>query len=336
LEAKSEAETMDEEPSSSGPPASNAVISGVCPVVAVPFLDDGAVDVEGFRAVVEHVILSGVPALNLFGLASEYYKLTDQEREVLGSTLLARTRSNSDVMAFLSVTDHATEVAVQRARHYEEQGADGLVVLPPFILRPSSAAIAEHIEAVLSAVTLPVVVQYAPSQTGVTVEPETWARLHQRRPNLGMVKVEAEPPGRYISTLRHVSQGRLNALVGYAGVQLPDALRRGASAVQPGCSFVEVYVELMRLWGSQDHAGFTHLHRNLLPFISYWMQGVELIVQVEKHILLRRGIIASDHCRRPHYALDDEEYYLIDRFFDEFGEFFQEQKRRPKGSAGDD
>jgi dihydrodipicolinate synthase/N-acetylneuraminate lyase len=284
-------------------------------------LDDGAVDVEGFRSVVEHVISSGVPALNLFGLASEYYKLTDDERDVLVSNLLVRTRFSSGVMAFVSVTDHATEVAVERARHYEEQGADGLVILPPFFLRPSSVAIASHIEAVLAAVAVPVVVQYAPSQTGVTLEPEMWARIHRKWPNLAMVKVEAAPPGRYISALRHATQGRLNALVGYAGLQLPDALRRGAAAVQPGCSFVEVYVELMRLWGARDYAGFTHLHRKLLPFISYWMQGVELIVQVEKHILLRRGIIAGDHCRRPHYTLDDEEYRLIDRFLDEFGEF---------------
>ena len=294
-------------------------IKGVCPVLAVPFSDGGALDVDGFVSVVEHVIGSGVSAVTLFGLASEFHKLTDAERDRLVAALVERTRS-TDLGAVISVTDHATEVAVERARTYVAAGADALMLLPPFFLRPSAAAIIAHVDEVLAAVSIPVIVQYAPLQTGITIDAEVWALLHEARSNLAFVKVETQPPGPYLSAIAAASGGALGSLVGYAGVQLPDALRRGAAGVQPGCSFTEIYVELVRMWETGDKAGFDLLHRRLLPYISYWMQGVELIVQAEKSILARRGLIAGDYCRRPGYVMDSEERLMIDRFLDEFAD----------------
>jgi 4-hydroxy-tetrahydrodipicolinate synthase len=195
------------------------------------------------------------------------------------------------------------------------------MLLPPFFLGPSAAAIIAHVEEVLAAVSVPVIAQYAPVQTGVRIDAEVWASLREARSNLALIKVEAQPPGPYVSAIAAASSGALGSLVGYAGVQLPDALRRGAIGVQPGCSFTEIYVELMRLWNTGDEAGFDLLHRRLLPFISYWMQGVELIVQAEKSILARRGLIAGDYCRRPGYVMDGEERRMIDRFLDEFADF---------------
>jgi len=289
-------------------------------VLAVPFSDGGGLDVGGFESVVEHVVGTGVSAVTLFGLASEFHKLTDAERERLVVALIGQTRSKPDVAAVVSVTDHATEVAVERAQRHVAAGADVLMLLPPFFLGPSAAAIVAHVEAVLDAVSVPVIVQYAPVQTGVRIEAEVWASLHAARPNLALIKVEAQPPGPYVSAISATSSGALGSLIGYAGVQLPDALRRGALGVQPGCSFTEVYVELMRLWDMGDEPGFTLLHKRLLPFTSYWMQGVELIVQAEKSILRRRGLIAGDYCRRPGYVMDGEERRMIDRFLDEFAD----------------
>jgi 4-hydroxy-tetrahydrodipicolinate synthase len=134
--------------------------------------------------------------------------------------------------------------------------------------------------------------------------------------------VETQPPGRYVSQLVEQSQGRLKALVGYAGVQMPDALARGAIGIQPGCSFTEIYVELWHRW-LNDKSAFPLLHNQLLPYINYWMQGVELIIKVEKVILKKRGIIASDYCRSPSYTLDDHELIQIENFMTEFAEWLQ-------------
>ena len=297
-------------------------ISSIIPIVAAAFTNSGSLDEDSFQSLIRHLIETGASALTLFGLATEFYKLTDREREQMQALLLAETSRFESVAGIISITDHSWEVACHRARIAEEQGADGLMVLPPYFLGPGEDAILEHLKRVIGSVKIPVIVQYAPVQTGVRISPEVFIKLNETLPNAEFVKVETQPPGRYVSQLIERSQGRLKSLVGYAGVQMPDVLARGAVGIQPGCSFTEIYIELWRLWQT-DKTGFQTFHNKLLPYINYWMQGVELIIKVEKVILKQRGIIASDYCRSSAYALDERETAQIENFISDFAEWLQ-------------
>jgi dihydrodipicolinate synthase/N-acetylneuraminate lyase len=297
-------------------------ISGIVPIVAATFTNSGSLDEDSFQSLIRHLLKTGASALTLFGLATEFYKLADNERAQMQMLFLAETRQSESVAGIISITDHSWEVASQRAQAAEAQGADALMLLPPYFLGPSEDAILEHLKRVIGSVKIPVIVQYAPLQTGVRILPEVFLKLRDALPNADFIKVETQPPGRYVSQLVERSQGRLKSLVGYAGVQMPDVLARGAIGIQPGCSFTEIYVELWRLWQT-DKTAFLVLHNKLLPYISYWMQGVELIVKVEKVILRRRGIIASDYCRSPSYILDGREQTQIEHFMGDFAEWLQ-------------
>ena len=297
-------------------------ISGIVPIVAATFTNSGSLDEDSFQSLIRHLLKTGASALTLFGLATEFYKLADSDRIQMQRLFLAETCQSDSIAGIISITDHSWEVASQRARDAEAQGADGLMLLPPYFLGPSEDAILEHLKRVIGSVKIPVIVQYAPVQTGIRIPPEVFLKLRDALPNADFIKVESQPPGRYISQLVERSQGRLKSLVGYAGVQMPDVLARGAVGIQPGCSFTEIYVELWRLWQT-DKTAFLVLHNKLLPYISYWMQGVELIVKVEKVILKRRGIIASDYCRSPSYSLDEREQAQIEQFMSDFAEWLQ-------------
>jgi len=295
-------------------------ISGIVPIVAATFTESGALDEDSFQSLVRHLMTTGASALTLFGLATEFYKLPDSDRAPMQKTLLAETQRSDSVAGIISITDHSWEIAVQRASEAEAQGADALMLLPPYFLGPSEEAILEHLKRVIGSVKIPVIVQYAPVQTGVRISPDVFLKLRDALPNADFIKVETQPPGRYISQLVERSQGRLKSLVGYAGVQMPDVLARGAVGIQPGSSFTEVYVELWHRWNTNS-SEFLTLHNRLLPYINYWMQGVELIIKVEKMILKKRGIIASDYCRSPAYVLDEVEQKQIDRFMEDFVEW---------------
>jgi 4-hydroxy-tetrahydrodipicolinate synthase len=295
-------------------------ISGIVPIVAATFTNLGSLDEDSFQSLVRHLLDTGVSALTLFGLATEFYKLSDHDRTQMQAIFLAETSRSETVAGIISITDHSWEVAVEHAHAAEAQGADGLMLLPPYFLGPSEKAILEHLKRVISSVKIPVIVQYAPMQTGVRIAPEIFLKLRDSLPNADFIKVETQPPGRYVSELNEGSQGRLKSLVGYAGVQMPDVLARGAVGIQPGCSFTEIYVELWELWQTNKDA-FQVLHKKLLPYINYWMQGVELIIKVEKTILKRRGIIGTDYCRSPAYALDERELTQIEHFIGEFSEW---------------
>jgi len=297
-------------------------ISGIVPIIATSFTNSGALDEDSFQSLVRHLLKTGASALTLFGLATEFYKLADSDRIQMQTLLLAETSHSESVAGIISITDHSWEVACQRAQHAETQGADALMLLPPYFLGPSEDAILEHLKRVIGSVKIPVIVQYAPMQTGVRLLPEMFLKLRDTLPNADFIKVETQPPGQYVSQLVEQSQGRLKSLVGYAGVQMPDVLARGAVGIQPGCSFTEIYVELWHRWQT-DKAEFQSLHSRLLPYINYWMQGVELIIKVEKVILKKRGIIASDYCRSPAYTLDEHELTQIENFMTEFAEWLK-------------
>lgn len=297
-------------------------ISGIVPIVAATFTSSGALDEDSFQSLVRHLMATNASALTLFGLATEFYKLADSDRARMQKLLLEETSRSESVAGIISITDHSWEVACQRAQNAETQGADALMLLPPYFLGPSEDAILEHLKRVIGSVKIPVIIQYAPVQTGVHIAPDVFLKLRDALPNADFIKVETQLPGRYVSQLVDQSQGKLKSLVGYAGVQMPDVLKRGAVGIQPGCSFTEIYVELWQLWQT-DNAEFQFLHKRLLPYINYWMQGVELIIKVEKTILKRRGIIASDYCRSPSYALDEHELTQVENFTTEFAEWLK-------------
>jgi len=292
-------------------------LGGILPILAAPFTARGALDEDSFQSLVRHLIGCGVSGLTLFGLVTEFYKLTDRERARLQALLLAETSRAQAVAGIVAITDHSWEVAVGRARAAEVDGADALLVLPPHFLAPSPAAIRQHLIQVIRSVNLPVIVQYAPVQTGLRLAPEFFVRLRDELPNLALVKVEAQPTGPYVSALLDDSGGRLGALAGYAGLQLPALLARGAAGLQPSCACAEVYVELWRRW-RVDRAAFQALHLQLLPYMVEWMQSLELIIRADKVILQRRGLIASDYCRAPAYALDAAEAAGVERCLDQF------------------
>jgi len=298
-----------------------ALVKGVSPVLAVPFTDRGEVDYDGFERVVRYVIGTGVSSMMFPGFASEFYKLTEGERSRLLSILLGITSARDDVAAIVAVQDHATRLAATRAREAVDAGADLVNLLPPYLLSPSRTAVVDHVVTVLEAVApAPVVLQYAPAETGTSLDAQTIAGIAAANANLRLVKVESSPPGRLIGELAAMDPP-LPSIEGYAGVQLPDAWRRGAVGTQPGCSFTEIYVRIWELLSTGEVAAGEDLHRRLLPYISYWMLDTELIIAAEKRVSHRRGLFASDYCRGPAHRLDAEELRRIEVFLDEFAEF---------------
>ncbi|GDX05423.1 dihydrodipicolinate synthase family protein [Buttiauxella sp. A111] len=290
-------------------------IVGVNPITAMPFTTSGEIDEHSFVRLLEHLSTSGAQGTTLFGIASEFPKLHDMERDRLAQVFVS-TLAGSPLYRAMSVTDHSTELAVKRARDYAKLGVDVLMLLPPFFLSPSPQAIQEHIFAVLEAVDIPVMVQYAPGETGLPITPEQMAEIAARYPH-AVFKIECNPPVDY--TREFLSKApQASVLNGYAGLYMLQMLAAGGKGVMPGCSFTEAYVRIYRHWQNGEQQQAEALHQALLPYIQRWMTHCEYIIQVEKTILARRGIIATDYCRRPGWQLTAEDSQLIDRFLSDF------------------
>ena len=289
-------------------------IHGVCPIAPAVFHADGSLDYNGFERCCARMIELGAQGLALFGIAGEYYKLEPEEEERL-IDLVVRVCHSHRVPAVISNTKHSTAAARRRAARIEASGADCMMVLPPFFLKPAGAELLDHLDAVAASVTMPLMLQYAPEQTGVAIAPEALAALGKRHGNLRYFKIECRPPGTYVSRLRSLLPPQCGILVGNAGFQMIEGFRRGAIGVMPGPSMPDLY---RRIWdallaGEDDEA--QRLHDSLNALLNHIRQNVEMIIHYEKHILQRRGLIECAHCRPPGFHPDAVYDHLFEELF---------------------
>lgn len=291
-------------------------IKGICPIIAAPFTESGEVDYNSLENLVKTLIQGGCRAVTLFGIAGEYYKLSDDERTKMAEVTVKATKEAGG-KTIISVTDHSTEVAVARAKQFEALGADCLMLLPPFFLKPGAKYLYEHMKAIANAVKIPIMAQYAPEQTGVAIPPETFCKLEKECPNMIYYKIECKPAGPYVTNLMKLTDGKMKIFVGNAGFQLIECMDRGAVGAMPGCSMYDVYLDIYNNYASGNREKAIELHNKLLPMLNHIRQNVEQIISFEKRILKRRGIITCDYCRKPSY--DTDEYFdkLFDEFYDE-------------------
>lgn len=292
-------------------------VTGVCPIITTPFDDRGEVDFESLRSVIQWIGRAGCHGATLFGIAGEYYKLADNERRAMAELTVEECRK-AGVASIVSVTDHATEVAVKRAKEWQDLGADCVMLLPPFFLKPNADQLCAHMIAVAQAVSIPVMLQYAPEQTGVAIPAETLAAIRNEVDTPIIYKIENRPPGRTISRMLELTGGETDIFVGNAGFQLVEGLDRGAVGAMPGCSMCDVYVRICELYQT-DRRATIELHSVLLTVLNHIRQNVEQIIYYEKRILVERGVLKSAYCRRPTFTPDEtmdavfsEVYQLIE------------------------
>jgi len=296
-------------------------LKGIIPAIASTFTRTGEYDYDSYTNLVRTLTSGGCHGIFLFAIAGEYYKLTEAEEQRLVTITVEECR-RSGTPSVISVTKHATEVAIRSAQEYEAAGADTLVVLPPFFLKPGGAEVVDHLRRVAQAVKIPVVVQYAPEQTGVSIAPQALANLCNEVENMQYFKIECKPPGAYISKLMEITGDAARVIVGNAGFQMIEGFERGAIGVMPGCSMYDVYLKIYSLLMRGQRRQAMLVHNDLNAMLNHIRQNVEMIIAFEKKILKKRGIIAEDTCRTPTFTSDpvyDElfEYYyeLIQPYF---------------------
>src|SRR4051812_38261688 len=108
-------------------------LEGVYPILNTTFHDDGSLDLASQARLVEHLLEAGAHGLGLFGNASEGYALNASERQQI--LKVVRKEVNGRIPLVVSSGHTGTDIAVELSREAEDQGADALMVLPPFFLK---------------------------------------------------------------------------------------------------------------------------------------------------------------------------------------------------------
>jgi 4-hydroxy-tetrahydrodipicolinate synthase len=275
-----------------------------------PFLPDGALDLESLRRQARYVRDSSAAGMVFPGFVSEWWKLS--EEEILSAASAIREETRGGPLLVLNVTAQSTYGALRQTRAFLDIGCDALMCLPPFIVPSGQDEALRHLRRLFEAAGAPFILQYSASLTGLSLDPVQLLELHRQYPRFNCVKVDFVPPGPAISRLRALLPASVTYLVGFAGLQLPDSLLRGASGLMGGAGHLEEDVAAFRALTSGDGDGRDAFY-SLLPLLNFEMQTVPMSIALHKRLLYERGIIASDHVREPGRSLDSMEIEELHR-----------------------
>ena len=156
----------------------NAIGGGLLSFPVTHFRPDLSFDEAAYREHCDWLLQHGVAGLFAAGGTGEFFALTPTETERVCRAAVEETRGRVPVIAGCG---YGTAIAVEMARAAERAGANGILLLPPYLITPSQVALAAHIEAVCAATSLGVIVY---NRDNSVVDDQTLAQLCEHCPNL--------------------------------------------------------------------------------------------------------------------------------------------------------
>ena len=278
-------------------------LHGVCTIALTPFTEEGELDEVSIESLSNFYVDAGVHGVTILGIMGEAHKLSDAERQVVTERYVSAIGGRVPVVAGCSAV--ATKVVVERARAAEDAGAAAVMVAPPNNQR-NLDLVFEHYRQAAEAVSVPVVVQDEPVNTGVVMPAPFIARLVDEIGGCHYVKLEEAPTTIKISGLLKNAESEVGVFGGLGGMYIYEELVRGAVGIMTGFAYPHVLVETYRLFTEGETREAQEYFFRYLPLIRFEAQLGVGGVGIRKEILKLRGVIASSHVRFPAPALDEK------------------------------
>lgn len=287
---------------------------GVVPVVPSPFQPDESVDLESLRAVVDWIAGAGLAGMCLPAYGSEFYKLSEAERDLVVSVAIEQCDGRIPVIA--QANHPSALLAAELAGKYEAMGADIISFALPRQFGTSAVDIVDYCATVAAGTTRPVMVQdFNPG--GVSIGTDLVEELSDRIENLQFLKLEDPMMTDKLADIRNRVGVRVSIFEGWGGLYMLEGIAAGIQGIMPGVAIADLLDKVYSAADSGDGAEAYSRFGALLPFITFTLQNFELFLQVEKRALVRSGLIQSATVRSLSYSMSPRVLahadYLIDQ-----------------------
>lgn len=289
-------------------------LTGVLPVVQLPYHDDETVDFDTLGREIAWLIERGASGVAM-AMVTETLRLTHEERKTVAAAICQAADGRGD--SVISVGAESTFAAVELAKQAESVGATAVMAIAPISVPPLADELIRYFERLVAAVSIPLVVQDASGYVGRSIGIANMARLLEEfGPERILFKPEASPLGPQLSALRDATKGKARVLEGSGGIALLDNYRRGIDGTMPGSDLI---VGIVAMWKALVRGDEAAAYRVSLPLSSLvaLQVGLDGFLAVEKHLLVKQGVFRNTVVRGPvGYRLDAETRNEVDRLFD--------------------
>ena len=163
-----------------------AIFRGCGVAIATPFREDGSVDYDAYRDLINWQIEEGINAIITCGTSGEASTMDDDEHVATVKFCVDTVAGRVPVIGGAGSND--TQHGINLAKRIEkEAGVDALLLVTPYYNKCSQQGLIQHYTATADAVSIPCLLYSVPGRTGVNIAPATAAKLAEH-PNIVGIK----------------------------------------------------------------------------------------------------------------------------------------------------
>jgi len=275
---------------------------GVFPVAPTIFDADGRLDLAGQKRVIDFMIDAGSQGLCILANFSEQFVLTDEERDIVMTTVLDHVSGRVPVI--VTTTHFSTLICAERSRRAQEHGAAMVMVMPPYhgaTFRVPEAAIYDFYRGVSDAISIPIMVQDAPV-AGTPLSVPFLARMAKEIGNLSYFKIEVPQAAAKLRALIEAGGEAIQGpWDGEEAITLMADLDAGATGAMTGGGYPDGIRQIVDAYFAGDRPAAMDAYQRWLPLINF--ENRQCGLAACKVLMKEGGVIAHETVRSPQPAM---------------------------------
>lgn len=279
-----------------------APYTGIFPVAPTPFHENGDLDLEGMRRVIDCMFDQGVDGLCILANYSEQFLLSDDERTDLLRVSMEQVAGRVPVI--VTCSHYATRIAAARAKAAAEAGAAMIMLMPPYhgaTLKADEGPMIEHFQRVADAAGVPLMLQDAPL-SGVAISADAMVRLAAAVPLMQYFKIEcAGAAAKLRSLIAKGGSAIVGPFDGEESITLMADLDAGATGTMSSALLPDLIRPVVVAHREGRRAEAMAGYARILPLINY--ENRQCGLRAAKTVMQEGGVIRSDAVRHPLEAL---------------------------------
>ena len=238
---------------------------GVMPAVTTKFTEADALDLELYTHNIHAQVDAGVHGIVLGGTLGEASTLEEDEKGILTRETVAAVKGKVPVL--LNIAEQSTKGAIAAAQRAEEDGASGLMMLPPMRYKAGDRETVEYFKAVAKSTSLPIMVYNNPVDYKIEVTLSMFEELLECD-NIEAVK-ESTRDISNVTRIKNNFGDRLKILCGVDTLAL-ESLLMGADGWIAGlvCAFPAETVAIYELQKAGRIQEAVEIYRWFLPLLE--------------------------------------------------------------------
>lgn len=234
-------------------------------VIVTPFNPDNTINYDAILKVANYMIDGGVEGLIIAATGGESATMSLEERIAL--TKFMKKEVGNRVPIIVGTGTNNTAGSIETTKAIEAAGADAVLLVSPYYNKPNQEGLYQHFKAIAESTSLPVFLYNVPGRTGVSIAPDTIARL-AKVPNIYGMKDASGNMDNLTTLLRTVPE-HFKVYTGDDNLAVP-ALSIGVYGLISVCAQVAPapIKEMMDAFRAGELEKAAKMHRDLFPLLD--------------------------------------------------------------------